>query len=135
LVGSLAGRPPARRAFAQFLLGPVVGLFLNVDFDQLASHLVTKCPGDGFQLGELGASRETLGIEFPRKFPSDLAQARVKFSTNYGGILAHVRNPLQIADDVDRQTQTSVGTVTSTPLAMQTMSCARFCDMFADSIA
>jgi hypothetical protein len=134
LVGSLAGRTPAGRAFAQFLLGPVFRLFLNVDFDQLASHLVTKCSGYGFQLWELGTSRETLGIEFPRKFPSDLAQSGVKFFTNFGGILAHVRNPLQIADEIDRQTQTSVGTVTSTPLAMQTMSCAHASNNHAPSI-
>ena len=79
MVGSLAGRTPADRAFAQFLLGPVVGLLLNVDLDQLPSHLVTQCPGDGFQLRELGASRKTFGIEFSREFPSDSAQARVEF--------------------------------------------------------
>jgi hypothetical protein len=50
LVGSLASRAPAGRAFAQLLFGPVVRLFLNIDFDQLASHLVTECSGDGFQL-------------------------------------------------------------------------------------
>ncbi len=95
LVGSLAGRPPADWAFAQFFLGPAVGLFSNVDFDQLASDLVTQCSGDGFQLREFGASREPLGVELPRKFPSDLVQAGLKFPTNFGGIPAHVRGPLQ----------------------------------------
>src|SRR5450755_1399711 len=44
------GRPSADGARAPLLLGPAVRLFLNVDFDRSASHPVTKCPGDGFQL-------------------------------------------------------------------------------------
>jgi hypothetical protein len=48
LVRSLASRPAADRAFAEFVLGPVVRLFLNVDLDQLPGHLVTERPGDGF---------------------------------------------------------------------------------------
>jgi hypothetical protein len=91
----------------------------------LASHLVTECSGDGFQLRELGAWREPLGVELPRKFPSDLVQAGLKFPTNFGGIPAHVRDPLQIADETQPVTQTSSETVTSTHLAVQTMSCAR----------
>jgi hypothetical protein len=96
--------PPQGRALAQFLLGPVVGLFLNADLDQLASHLVTQCSGDGFQLRELGTARKPLGIEFSRQFPSDLAQAGIIFRTTFGGILAHVRGPLQIANQIERKT-------------------------------
>jgi hypothetical protein len=56
-VGGLAGRPAAEGAFAQFIVGPVVGLLLRVDLDQLPGHLVARRTGDGFQLRELGAPR------------------------------------------------------------------------------
>jgi hypothetical protein len=82
---------------AQFLLRPVVRLLLNVNLDQLPGHLVTQCPGDSFQLRELDASREASGIKLSREFPGELAQAAVKLRANFGGILAHVRGPLQIA--------------------------------------
>jgi hypothetical protein len=50
LVGGLPGRPSTDWAFAQLILGPVVGLLLNVDFDQLPSNLITQGTSDGFQL-------------------------------------------------------------------------------------
>ena len=63
-VGGLSGRPAADRAFAQFFLKPVVGLFLDVHLDELPGHLVAQRPGDGFQLRELGASRKAVGVKF-----------------------------------------------------------------------
>jgi hypothetical protein len=104
---------------------PVVGLFPNVDLDQLASHLVTQCPGDSFQFRELGASREALCIKLVREFTGHLAQTDVKIHPNLCGILAHFRVPIQIARKVEREPQTSISRITSIPLAVQTMSCAR----------
>jgi hypothetical protein len=112
------------RALAQFFLRPVVGLFLNVDLDQLASHLVAQSAGKGFQLRELGAPRKTLGIEFPGQFPSEFAQTDMKFATNLGDILAHVCSPLQIAARIQSKTETSVAKVNIDHLLLQTMSCA-----------
>jgi hypothetical protein len=100
-VGSLAGGPTADRTFAPFLLGPGVGLFLNIDFDQLPGHLVGQGPGDSFQLGELGAPRKAIRVKLSRQFPSDLAQAGVKFLPNRTSILSHLRRPLQVAGQLD----------------------------------
>ncbi len=125
LVGSLAGSPSADRALAQFLLGPVVGLLLNVDLDQLPGHLIAQRTGNSLQLRELGASRKAIRVKFLREFPSHPAQTRVKFRPNLGGILAHFRGPLQGEGEDDCKRQTSIRTIPSVPLAGQTMSCAR----------
>ena len=121
----MAGGPTATGAFPQFVVGPILGLAFDVTLDELAGDLVAPFPGDGFQLRELGPSREPSRIEFSTEFPSHSAQASMKFPANFGGILAHVRGPLQIANQIERKAQTSIGKVTATPLAVQTMSCAR----------
>lgn len=76
LVGSFAGRSAADRAFAQFLLRPIVRLLLDIHLDQLPSHLVTERTSDVFQLREFRAPRKTVGIKFPRQITRRVAQKR-----------------------------------------------------------
>jgi hypothetical protein len=57
LIGRLSGHPAADRTFTPFVLRPVVGLLLDIDLDELPSHLIAQRAGDVFQLRELGASR------------------------------------------------------------------------------
>src|SRR5207244_483439 len=99
-------------------------LLLNVDLDQLPGHLVAQGTGDGFQFGELGAPGKALGIKFSRQFPSHRAQTRVKLLPDLRRVLAHVRSPLQVAGQIDREPWTSIGRITSVSLVVQTMSCA-----------
>lgn len=124
MVGLLASGPSADRTFAKFIVGPIVGLFLNIDLDELASHLVTQDTGDGFQLRKLCPPRKSVRIKFPRQFPSDLAQARVKFSPDFRSILTHFRDPLQVAVQNDREPASPIGKIACDSLAVQTMSCA-----------
>ena len=126
LVGSLSGRPAADRAFAHFRLGPVVGLILHVQLDELPRHLVAQGPGDVFQLGEFGAPRHAVGIKLLAQLPSHLAQPRLEFLPNLGRTITHVRSPAQVKDQLDQTPQTSIPKINPHPLAVQTMSCARF---------
>src|SRR5207249_798735 len=114
-VGGLAGRPPADRALAQLLLGSIVGLLLNVDLDQLPSDLVSQGTGDVLQFRELGASGQTVGINFTPQLPSDLAPAGLKLIPDRGNVLTHFRGPLQVAGQTVREPQTSCHTITPTP--------------------
>lgn len=125
LVGGLPGRPAADRAFAQFVLGPVVGLLLDVDLDEPPGHLVARRAGDGFQLRELGASRKAVGVESLGQFPSHLTQAGVKLRPELGSILAHVHSPLQVTCRIAREAATSTHSIAAALLAVQSMSCAR----------
>jgi hypothetical protein len=90
LVGRLAGRPAADGAFADFLLGPVLGLPPEVDLDQLPGHLIAEGPRDGLQFRELGAAGEPVGVKLSAQFPGDLTQAGVEFIAKGGGVLAHL---------------------------------------------
>jgi hypothetical protein len=48
----------------------------------------------------------------------------VKCRADFRSVLAHVRSPLQVVDQIDREPRISIAKVTSATLAVQTMSCA-----------
>jgi hypothetical protein len=106
------------------LLGPVPGLLLDVGLDQLPSDLVAERAGERLKLREGGASGQAVGVDLPSELLSDLGQLRLELIPNGGGVLAHVRGPLQVAGRGSGRPQTWRDTITPTSRPVQTMSCA-----------
>ena len=93
LVGGFAGGPPTGRAFAQLVLGPVLGLTPDMRLDDLPGDLVPEGTGEGLQLRELGITGQTVGIDLASDLPSHLPQPGSKLIPNGVGILTHLRSP------------------------------------------
>ena len=77
LVRGLVGWPPADRTVPELLLGPVLGLLLNVGLDQLPSDLVAQGAGERLELREGSALGQAVGVDLPSELPSDLGQLRL----------------------------------------------------------
>jgi hypothetical protein len=66
---------------------------LDIFLDHSPSDLVPEGASDVFQLRELRASGQTVGVDLPTEFPSHLVQTGLKLHPNGNGILAHVLSP------------------------------------------
>jgi hypothetical protein len=114
----------ANRAFAQFLLRPVLGLPTNLVLDELPGHLIAEGTGDLLQLGELGTMRQAIGVKLSPQFPGNLTQSSLKLTPNPKSILAHFRGILHVANQKTQTAQTSRPIILTTFPVVQTLSCA-----------
>ena len=84
-----------------------------------------SAPAMVFQLRELGASRQAVGVKLLGQFPSHLAQAVVKFrSESRQRPCPSSQSSPSCRVESGESPATSIGKIASAPLAMQTMSCA-----------
>jgi hypothetical protein len=68
----------------------------DLGLDELPSDLIAEGARDRLQLGELGLTREAIGIDRAPQFPGDLTQPNAKLIPDGGGVLAHFCSPHQV---------------------------------------